>query len=53
MKDLDTASTSVRNVQIWGGKTFYLKADPGADNVKLYVRTPLSPRNDCSWIPSY
>jgi Prolyl oligopeptidase, N-terminal beta-propeller domain len=23
---LDTASTKVRNLQIWGGKTFYLKA---------------------------
>jgi prolyl oligopeptidase len=38
VKALDTASTRVRNAQIWGGKTFYLKADPGADNVKLYVR---------------
>ena len=37
VKALDTASTRVRNTQIWGGKTFYLKADPGADNVKLYV----------------
>ncbi|MGB9074699.1 MAG: prolyl oligopeptidase family serine peptidase [Terriglobales bacterium] len=38
VKALDTASTRVRNAQVWGGKTFYLKADPGADNVKLYVR---------------
>lgn len=38
VKALDTASTRVRSAQIWGGKTFYLKADPGADNVKLYVR---------------
>jgi prolyl oligopeptidase len=37
VKSLDTASTRVRDAQIWGGKTFYLKADPGADNVKLYV----------------
>jgi prolyl oligopeptidase len=37
VKALDTASTRVRDTQIWGGKTFYLKADPGADNVKLYV----------------
>ncbi len=43
VKDLDTASTNVRNVQVWGGKTFYLKADPGADNVKLYVQdSPVS-----------
>jgi prolyl oligopeptidase len=38
VKALDTASTRVRNTQAWGGKIFYLKADPGADNVKLYVR---------------
>src|ERR1022692_1608646 len=37
VKALDTASPRVREVQVWGGKTFYLKADPGADNVKLYV----------------
>jgi prolyl oligopeptidase len=37
VKALDTASTRVRDAQIWGGKTFYLKADAGADNVKLYV----------------
>jgi prolyl oligopeptidase len=37
VKTLDTADTRVRNVQVWGGKTFYLKAPPGADNVKLYV----------------
>jgi prolyl oligopeptidase len=38
VKALDTASTRVRSAQVWSGKTFYLKADPGADNVKLYVR---------------
>lgn len=38
VKELDTASTSVRNAQIWGGKLFYLKADTGADNTKLYVK---------------
>lgn len=38
MKSLDTASTGVRNAQSWGGKLFYLKADPGVDNVKLYVK---------------
>jgi prolyl oligopeptidase len=38
VKALDTASTRVRSAQVWGGKVFYLKADPGADNVKLYVR---------------
>lgn len=38
VKSLDTSSTRVRNAQLWGGKLFYLKADPGADNVKLYVK---------------
>lgn len=38
VKALDTAGTSVRGAQVWGGKIFYLKADPGADNFKLYVR---------------
>lgn len=37
VKSLDTSSTRVRSAQLWGGKLFYLKADPGADNVKLYV----------------
>ena len=43
VKALDTASTRVRNAQIWGGTLFYLKADPGADNVKLYVKEEGSP----------
>jgi prolyl oligopeptidase len=38
VKALDTASTKVRSAQVWGGKIFYLKSVPGADNVKLYVR---------------
>ena len=38
VKALDMASTRVRSAQVWGGRIFYLKADPGADNVKLYVR---------------
>lgn len=38
VKELDTASTRVRGTQVWGGKIFYLKTDPGADNAKLYVR---------------
>jgi prolyl oligopeptidase len=35
---LDKASTRVRLAQDWGGKLFYLKTNPGADNSKLYVR---------------
>ncbi len=38
VKALDTAGTVVHNAQVWGGMIFYLKADPGADNFKLYVR---------------
>ena len=38
VKALDTASTRVRDVRVCGGKIFYLKAPPGADNVKLYVQ---------------
>ena len=38
VKALDTASTKVRSAQVWGGKIFYLKSVPGADNVKLYVQ---------------
>ena len=38
VKALDTASTRVRGAQFWGGRLFYLKAEPGADNVKLYVK---------------
>ena len=37
VKALDTESTSVRSVQVWGGKIFYLKIAAGADNAKLYV----------------
>jgi prolyl oligopeptidase len=43
VKALDTASTHVRSAQVWGGKLFYLKADAGADNVKLYVKDGASP----------
>jgi prolyl oligopeptidase len=38
VKSLDTSSTRVRSAQAWGGKLFYLKAKPGDDNVKLYVK---------------
>ena len=38
VKALDTASTRVQDVRVCGGKIFYLKAAPGANNVKLYVR---------------
>jgi len=44
VREVDTTSTRVRNAQVWGGKLFYLKADPGADNVKLYVKEEGSER---------
>jgi prolyl oligopeptidase len=34
---LDTSTTSVRGLQVSGGKIFYLKIAAGADNAKLYV----------------
>ena len=38
VKALDRASAQVQGVQVWGGKIFYLKSDPGANALKLYVR---------------
>jgi len=38
VRALDLASTRVTSPQVWGGKTFYLKAEASADNQKLYVR---------------
>lgn len=37
VKELDTATTAVRSLQVWGGRIFYLKIAAGADNSKLYV----------------
>ena len=41
VRALHTSTTSVRGVQVWGGRIFYLKTEPGADNLKLYVRDTL------------
>jgi prolyl oligopeptidase len=39
VKELDTSSARLRSSpQVWGGKLFFLRADPGADNAKLYVK---------------
>ena len=38
VKALDMAGAKVRKAQVWGGKTFYLKTEAGADNAKLYVQ---------------
>src|SRR5215469_209461 len=38
IKSLDNAGAVVYNLQVWGGHYFYLKADAGSDNRRLYVR---------------
>jgi prolyl oligopeptidase len=38
IKGLDNASVVVSLLQVWGGRYFYLKAEPGEDNRKLCVR---------------
>jgi prolyl oligopeptidase len=38
IKSLDNTSTVVSAVQVWGGRLFYYKTEPGSDNRKLYVR---------------
>jgi prolyl oligopeptidase len=38
IKALDNAGSVVSELQVWGGRYFYLKTEPGSDNRKLYVR---------------
>src|SRR5271168_1963946 len=38
IKALDNAGVGVSLLQVWGGRYFYLKAEPGEDNRKLCVR---------------
>jgi prolyl oligopeptidase len=42
IKALDNAGVTVTALQVWGGHYFYLKAEPGSDNRKLYVRDTMS-----------
>jgi prolyl oligopeptidase len=42
IKALDNAGATVTSLQVWGGHYFYLKAEPGSDNRKLYVRDTMS-----------
>jgi prolyl oligopeptidase len=42
IKSLDNAGATVFSLQVWGGHYFYLKAEPGSDNRKLYVRDTVS-----------
>ena len=53
VKTLDTASTRVRDVRVCGGKIFYLKAPPGADNAELYVQDRSGAQSGGSSIPNY
>src|SRR5277367_3007081 len=41
IKALDNAGTVVGGLQVWGGRYFYFKTEPGFDNRKLYVRDSL------------
>ena len=41
IKALDNAGTVVSGLQVWGGRYFYYKTEPGFDNRKLYVRDSL------------
>jgi prolyl oligopeptidase len=38
VKSLDNAGSVVYGLQVWGGHYFYLKAETGSDNRRLYVR---------------
>ena len=42
IKSLDNAGSIVYSLQVWGGHYFYLKADPGSDNRRLYVRDTMT-----------
>jgi prolyl oligopeptidase len=38
VKQLDNAGDVVAGLQVWGGRYFYFKTEPGWDNRKLFVR---------------
>ena len=38
IKALDNAGSVVSDLQVWGGRYFYFKTEPGSDNRKLYTR---------------
>ncbi len=38
IKTLDNAGSVVSGLQVWGGRYFYFKTEPGSDNRKLYTR---------------
>jgi prolyl oligopeptidase len=42
IRSLDNAGSIVYSLQVWGGHYFYLKADAGSDNRRLYVRDEMT-----------
>jgi prolyl oligopeptidase len=42
IRALDNAGINVSSLQVWGGRYFYLKTEPGSDNRKLCVRDSVS-----------
>jgi prolyl oligopeptidase len=42
IKALDNAGDVVSGLQVWGGRYFYYKTEPGSDNRKLYMRDNLT-----------
>jgi prolyl oligopeptidase len=42
IKVLDNAGSVASGLQVWGGRYFYFKTEPGSDNRKLYVRDKVS-----------
>ena len=42
IKSLDNAGSIAYSLQVWGGHYFYLKADAGSDNRRLYVRDTMT-----------
>ena len=38
IKALDNAGSVVSGLQVWGGRYFYFKTEPGSHNRKLYTR---------------
>ncbi len=42
IKALDNSGSVVSELQVWGGRYFYLKTEPGSDNRKLYLRDSLA-----------
>ena len=42
IKALDNAGSVVSGLQVWGGRYFYFKIEPGSDNRKLFMRDSIA-----------